>query len=358
MEISIIFIPCIMVIKSRKLQKETLEQILEWERNPGSGTSVDTGSTYVQTCDDLQKPSPAPSTGPIRSELYSMKALEKALTTNIGPLLLFSATQDFSAENISFLKHIQDWRANWTTASTREPQAFRFHFPRKSNNLHPLLEPEALRRQQFAFAVEIYVSFVSPLYSDFPINISGPQSKILESVFSDAASTLDALTQENTATPFDSYPCAHPRDADDVEQHIGGAPVSPVRSRDKDAVSVASTAVFTPSATTDNPFNTYNDSSDIIRPPPFPSFSLLGLKPRLGSGVAVPSSFGPHVFDEAERAVKYVVLTNTWPRFVAAGSANKGSREKKKARFWEKRNGDEKQRVGGGWAKLWGGTSA
>lgn len=356
MEVSVIFIPCVMVIKSRKLQSETLQQILEWDRNKRSGTSVDTGSTYVPGSDDYRTPSPAPSTAPIRNELYSMKALDKALTTNIHPLLRFSALKDFSAENISFLKHIQDWKATWTTASSPPPESIaqRFPFSNKKTNALPLpLSPSALRRHQFALAIEIYVSFISRQHSDFPINISGPQYCDLESIFSDAASTLDTQTQENSATPFDAFPCpdpdspSPPRIGDDVEKHAddSAAISSTTRSRERDALSIASTTVNNKITTTTTRTPPDSDTaSDSTRLNAYPAFSLLSLTPRLAPDVAIPAAFGPHVFDEAERAIKYVVLTNTWPKFVGAGFASKGSRERRRG---EKEEGEGDGKGGG-----------
>ena len=367
MEISVIFIPCIMVVKSRKLQKETIQQLIDWERNHGSGTSVDTGSTYVPTLDGYRLPSPAPSSGPIRSELYSMKALEKALATNTTPLLRFSALKDFSGENISFLKHVHDWKATWTAAASQQPPPPRFPLTRKSNKLPALLDNETLRRHQFTFAVEIYVSFISPQYSDFPINISCAQLKDLESIFCHAASTLNARVQENPATPFDSFPCPL-TNPDDVEQNASaaaatgcsGTPVSPIHTRDKDSISIASTAVNTATSPTYPTIHGTGSNSDPGLTPlsALPTFSLLELKPRLNPDIAIPLSFGPHVLDEAESAVKYVVLTNTWPKFVAAGFSSQGEREREREREdkrGRREGGGEKGGCGdkgeGGWAR-------
>jgi hypothetical protein len=356
MEISVILIPCLMVVKSQKLRKETLQQLIDWERKQDSGTSVDTGTTYVPTLDDLRAPSPAPSTGPIRSELYSIKALEKALTTNITPLLRFSALKDFSGENISFLKHVQDWKSSWTIYA--QPPAGRHLLTKRFSNLAPLLEPDSLRRHQFALGVEIYVSFISARYSDFPINISCPQSKELESIFSDAASTLNAPTQENTATPFDSSPCLpHPTPPlDDIEHHASNAALARQPSsggaREKDSISIASTTntttTITNTTTTKNQrpnrgsSNNSNGYDSTTPPPTLPiqTSSLLELKPRLANDIAVPPAFGPHVFDEAERAVKYGVLTNTWPKFVAAGLVGREKEGREREKEKEESNGE------------------
>jgi hypothetical protein len=380
MEVSVIFIPCIMVLRSRKLQRETLQEILDWERNQGSGTSVDTSSTFVQKFDDYRMPSPAPSSRPIRNELYSMKALEKALTTNITPLLRFSALKDFSAENISFLKHVQEWRANWTMASINPAQP-RFPFSRKSNNISRPRDLASLQRQQFAYAVEIYATFISRQYSDFPINISCPQYKDLEAIFAHAASTLDVRPHDNIATPFDSFPCPDTAYLDDIEKHSDSSStiMSLPRSREKDTISIASTAVASSQGGVgatlpkhlhhNNPFppsttciSVTSETTTCITSTGPTSSSLLDLKPRLSPNTTIPLTFGPYVFDDAERAVKYIVLTNTWPKFVAAGFASKGSRDKERVKLERAGNGGFyglKGYGGGGqrWARLWDGVS-
>jgi hypothetical protein len=38
--------------------------------------------------------------------------------------------------------------------------------------------------------------------------------------------------------------------------------------------------------------------------------------------VEIPDAFNEMVFDAAENEIKYLVLTNTWPKFVSAGRAN------------------------------------
>lgn len=291
-----------------------------------------------------------------------MKALEKALTTNITPLLRFSALKDFSGENISFLKHIHEWKSTWTSAASHPTPPARFPSIKKSRQSPPplpLLDAASLRRHQFTFAVEIFVSFISPQYSDFPINISYVQFKDLESIFSHAASTLNARTQGNTATPFDTFVFAPPRD--DIEHHAGHHSGD---AREKDSISIASTAVnpiSSPLSITTNPFDlTVNNNSNktctnTTIPNPLPPSTLLDLQPRLGREVAVPLAFGPHVFDEAERAVKSLVLTNTWHRFVADGFASQRLRESESVR----RNGmgrartAEKVNDGGTGEKRW-----
>jgi hypothetical protein len=52
------------------------------------------------------------------------------------------------------------------------------------------------------------------------------------------------------------------------------------------------------------------------------SVGLVYLDNRPADDIAVPDAFGPNAFDDAEESIKYIVLTNTWPKFVAAGYAS------------------------------------
>ncbi len=62
-----------------------------------------------------------------------------------------------------------------------------------------------------------------------------------------------------------------------------------------------------------------------------------------GLNYPIPDSFNPQIFDSAEEEIKYLVLTNTWPKFVHAGLRNasqeslEGSRSvfrRRKALLW------------------------
>ena len=286
MEASVIFVPCWQVMKSRKLRKETLEILAEWETKRKNGSSSRCDSTETACAFGKQKSTPYTSTGSNRrGEMYTLNALEKALQTNPTPLLLFAALKDFSGENISFLIHVREWKADWSPSTDRfkvlkKPQVKQLH-------------DEALRRQQFNAAVQIYASFIGVHYSDFPINLSFIHRKELGAMFDDATSSISAHSTDNPATPFD-----------DLEHGIV-----------KDGASVATTCL--------------NGSSEEILPQHGvkssggrKSVGLVYLDSRLPDDTTVPSSFGPNAFDRAEESIKYMVLTNTWPKFVRAGYAN------------------------------------
>jgi hypothetical protein len=55
--------------------------------------------------------------------------------------------------------------------------------------------------------------------------------------------------------------------------------------------------------------------------------------------LAVPEDFTEMVFDLAEREIKYLVLTNTWPKFVNIGRANltKELEDAEKGSVWPRR---------------------
>jgi hypothetical protein len=286
MEVSVIFVPCWQILKSRKLRRETLEILAEWETKRNINSSMRSHSTETACDPNKHKIAPSASTGGSRrGEMYTMKALEKALQTNPAPLLLFAALKDFSGENISFLKHVRDWKTDWS------PPTDRLQVLRKPQVKQ--LDGEALRRHQFNAAVQIYASFVGVPYSDFPINLSFAHRKALGVMFDAATSSISAHVQNNPATPFDD----------------------PERGYVKDGFFVA---------------NTYlNDSAEQILPrhgvkssSSRKSVGLVYLDSRLPDDITIPDTFGPNVFDDAEESIKYMVLTNTWPKFVTAGYAS------------------------------------
>ena len=278
MEACVIFVPCWQVLRSHKLRKETLEVLAEWETKNNHGpASLDSGSFRPRSAQTGN------SAGTRRSEMYTMQALDKALKTNPTPLLLFAALKDFSGENISFLNHVREWKEAWSP-----PSHNRF---RKPNGPKPL-EGEILRRRQFNLAVELYATFVSMQYSSFPINLSSAHHKELEAMFDGPASMISGQVEDNSAIPFATW---------DAE-----------RGYEKDTTSILSSAVSS---------DEYSQPSVTSNLDSFRNLSLFTLGNRLPDDVVLPDSFGPGAFDNAEESIKYMVLTNTWPKFVASGYA-------------------------------------
>ncbi|KAE8132418.1 hypothetical protein BDV38DRAFT_275102 [Aspergillus pseudotamarii] len=118
-------------------------------------------------------------------------------------------------------------------------------------------------REQFNQALSIYVDFVSVYYAEFPVNISSRDLKRLEVVFEGPGRALYGnLHDVNPATPFE-----------------------------------------TP------------DGSSKARLSPVSLEALSQETPSFYMG-AVPETFNTTVFDDAQDSIKYLVLTNTWPKFV------------------------------------------
>lgn len=292
MEASVIFIPCWHIIKNRRLKKETLNIIAEWEKKQARSPSVQSDSTKVTRRSLVsQKDSFKSNTSSRRGEMYTMTALEKALETNPTRLLHFSAFKDFSGENIQFLSSVQQWKANWNHVAKNG-------LFRKTTKIE--LEDDALRRQQYNKAVQIYSSFISLQYSDYPINISSGHYKELEAMFDGSAALCNAHLPEDAVTPFNNYWSSSR--SDDVESAHGN-------------ISVVSTVI---NKSTDT-FLATIDCQQVKNPA---SMNLSNLGIEVPSFVEVPAIFGPNIFDNSEESIKYMVLTNTWPKFVAAGCAS------------------------------------
>ncbi|RYP68595.1 hypothetical protein DL771_006567 [Monosporascus sp. 5C6A] len=250
------------------LRRETFDAIASWEKkNGGSDFGVDAisastglgGSTLGGSVKSAKTKASAHSGDSRRSDMFTMLALENALSSNPRPLLEFAALKDFSGENISFLSHVTDWRRGWVSST---------------------LDPATLKYEQFIQAMRIYSHFISLECSQFPINISSRLGKELAETFDSAANMLNRRegTQSASATPFDSSNSSTVQlwKPSDLEGTLGNANLQ----------SVTRMADLTGEGRPD---------------------------------VSIPGSFSPAVFDDAEGEIKYLVLTNTWPKFVHSG---------------------------------------
>lgn len=237
-----------------------------------------------------------------------MTALESALRTNPQPLLLFAALKDFSGENISFLTKVLEWKRGWSPSSPVRGGFLRRPSIYDVNNT-------GLQHRQFKCAVDIYASFVSMKYSDFPVNLSHQHLKELETLLEDAAVALYGATthHRDAATPFNDGWDVH-NSTIDVESSVGG----------KDGISINSTILPSDHNSTDHilptalDLNNKQQQQDVVE-----AFGMVNVaEDKLPDGILLPENFGPDCFDHAEESIKYMVLTNTWPKFVNAGYAN------------------------------------
>jgi hypothetical protein len=151
--------------------------------------------------------------------------------------------------------------------------------------------------------VRIYTHFVSLEFSEFPINISSREMKLLHNIFESAAvllyrSTRGSISSSNSdnATPFDNVL------PDDM-------PEQPFDCKS----SYKSTTELTMAVNLDSLGRANLRSVSRMHP--------LYMEDVLAD-VDIPASFNEMVFDSAESEIKYLVLTNTWPKFVNVSRAN------------------------------------
>jgi len=120
---------------------------------------------------------------------------------------------------------------------------------------------EEQRIDMFNAALKIYIDFISPRDAEFPLNVSSSQLRTLEYIFEASARSVCGESHVDPALPFASPLAATPS----------------LRSHDT------------------------HGSEEQLRP------RFTGEVSRL---------FGLYVFDDVQRHIKQLVLTNTWPKFV------------------------------------------
>lgn len=262
LEIFTVLLPCWEVMRQKSLSKETKESIAQWEtknRVTASGAkSLNTNSSVMESILTGKKSTTSSVDSAASNEsILTMSALEYVLERNPAPLLEFSALRDFSGENIAFLTAVADWKSS-LPAAARGSSTTIAEVESGSVNMRELV------RERFNRALRIYAEFVSTRDAQFPINISGQDLKALEAVFESSARILyGSKRQVDSAAPFD--------------------------------------------------MPAWNDSAEKS---PISDDSGACLEDRVQYWGEIPDSFDGSVFDKAEESIKYLVLTNTWPKFV------------------------------------------
>jgi hypothetical protein len=207
--------------------------------------------------------------------MYTMAALEKALTVNPHPLLEFAASREFTGENIVFLMQVRDWRAAWNRAIR--------DFGTVTGQV---------KYRLFNIAVEIFATSVHSKTAEFPINVGGKIRSSLETVFGPAVVGVSRL-DENIVDPFNRYSL----------RNIGFEPPKPLVSK------------FDYAELRDSQSNGNAAGSQVsIVPSSKNDLDVILEVPECEADI--PDGFDQHIFDEAETSVKYMVITNTWPKFV------------------------------------------
>ncbi|KAJ5101154.1 hypothetical protein N7456_007206 [Penicillium angulare] len=260
MEIFTVFVPCYEVWRSHTLRKETLDSIARWElkvKSSGSDEkSLNSTSTMVDSLmSGWKSTNDTIKTTDSRDSVLTMHALEHVLDRNPGPLQKFSALREFSGENIAFLTAVSDWKRSVPAAMLGGP----------SENA----QDKTAIRECFNRALHIYAEFISVRHANFPLNISSQDMATLDAVFDKPTQLLYGEEREmNPVSPFDKFTFDLP---------------SP-------ALTESSEKAINPSTT-----------------------EIRNLVQFWGK---VPEEFAGSVFDDAEKSIKYLVLTNTWPKFI------------------------------------------
>ncbi|KAH6605540.1 regulator of g signaling superfamily, partial [Trichoderma cornu-damae] len=262
MEIFTVFLPCREVLCHQALCQETLNTIAQWENNKtGLGKAIrsfKSKSTIIESIKTGWKSTNSSIKTSAIESILTLSALEYVLQRNPEPLQQFSALRDFSGENIAFLTSVGEWKSSFP-ASVRD----------RSSDM-PEETRRELVRERFNRALRIYIEFISASDAAFPINISSAELKRFKSVFEEPAHSMCGEKQVvNPATPFNCPEWNMPVSADTPCEAPGSV-------SEKDCV-----------------------AGDC--------FQYWG---------EIPYEFDHAIFDDAEKSIKHLVLTNTWPKFV------------------------------------------
>lgn len=262
-EIFTIFLPCWEVARHQVLRQETLYMISQWEaKTKGSNSdlkSLASGSTVIGSLVSGIKSitGSVKSQNSARDSILTMGALESVLERNPTPLQKYSALNDFSGENIAFLTSVREWKSLLPKAAWGNPAI-------QDSKVKELV------RERFNRALHIYAEFISVCHAEFPINISSHDLKHLEAIFEGPTSLLYGDEREvDPVTPFEN-PISEP--------------------------------AWSP---------TYSEFSEKAS-----ESTISAIKNSVQYCGAVPEAFDASVFDAAEESIKYLVLTNTWPKFL------------------------------------------
>lgn len=187
-----------------------------------------------------------------------MQALEQTISQDIEPLITWAASREFTAENTIFLREVRNFKRKWASLRT---------------------VTTAQRRQMFNEASLIFFTLVNPFTAETPINIEYKIFRCLQDIFADVE--------------YDPY------------QPEGAT-----------SASVPSTAPQSPSVRD----NVVCPWENILSRPTSIDSNGSGSSSSTTSTVRsiVPSQFTENVYDAAFDSIKYLVFTNTWPKYVEA----------------------------------------
>ncbi|KAJ5181993.1 hypothetical protein N7449_012140 [Penicillium cf. viridicatum] len=198
-------------------------------------------------------------------EGYSRGALERCLEENSSALLRFAAAKEFSGENILFLNYVRDWKAAWAKIGESSPE-YDWNGDSQYHRLY-----------FFKIALEIYALCVDMNLAEFPINIESRIYSDLVEMFG------EACTYRNLP---ESY----------ITMAMHRKKLSTVITVEEDTQALCLDAY------------------------PHEEQGIMHIESRVPNSVVVPTDFTADAFDEAEKSIKNLVFTNTWPKFIGFSS--------------------------------------
>ena len=308
MEAVTILLPCYEVIMDKRRQKNMLRILRDWEEKPDMAATVgksETSSAITVSQSYAHSASSRPNRR--QDELYTRQSLEKCLAEDSSALLHFAASREFTGENIIFLNHIRDWKAAWDRVQSSETY---YNWERDRSQR---------RLQLFKIAVEIYAAYVDIDTAEFPINIESQIYLSLRGFFGEAAKYLDRPVSKNTTMPFMDRDRENHIVVHDFNIESSSYSYDKTQFASQRLPSTSSSSgvrdIKTPFASDDTRSFFHQGSNDELAQA---RNGTLPIGLWVPDDVFVPADFGARSFDEAEKSIKYLVFTNTWPKFVDA----------------------------------------
>ncbi|KAF8466451.1 hypothetical protein BDZ91DRAFT_658098 [Kalaharituber pfeilii] len=264
------------------------------------------------------------------SSKYTLTALELALEDYVDGLEEFAATKDFTGENIIFLRKVAAWKKKWLLA--------------EKNSANGQIRAPVIRAL-YDTAEQIYFHSISRVHSTFPLNLNDSVYLPLAKMFCGETSassnyiypigcageySLQAPNNKAMIAPFaDDVTLLSPQTAG------GGNPSITVRLKWEfppppppplpalppllQQYHQKYSDNHPPTPPRKNSISSVDGGDEGLLPPVIPQqFPIRrGSESTMFSGEAIPiipPMFTVDVFDQAEAAVKQIVLTNTWIR--------------------------------------------
>ncbi|KAJ5623970.1 hypothetical protein N7510_000279 [Penicillium lagena] len=266
MEVFTVFLPCWEVMRHQSLRRATLDGLVQRKSknktsNSGSSSFVSVSTMAKNMIFGLKsRKGSVTSKTSFDESILAMSDLECFLEHNPAPLQEFAALREFSGENIAFITAVAEWKSSLPPAVRDATAASDYSV-------------KELTREHFNHALHIYAEFVSIRHATFPINITFQDLSKLETIFESPTRTLYGDKCEvDTIAPFDTP-----------------------------NFSFGSLSTYSSSEDTEKTL--HSSFSDDI-------------KNRAQYWGKVPEEFDATVFDDAIQSIKFLVLTNTWPKFI------------------------------------------